>query len=80
MAHIDNYRIATMNRYSKDYGLGFQSPTNRQRLTRAQAARVIATPLPKRTQGDRWSIVRPLAIGIVIAIAWALAFVVAFAS
>jgi hypothetical protein len=55
--------------------LKFQSPTSRRPLTRAEAARVIAAPLPKRTQGDRCSIAGPLAAGALIAVAYALAWI-----
>jgi hypothetical protein len=55
--------------------LKFQSPTNRRPLDRREAARVVAAPFPKRTQGDGWSIVGPLAAGAMIAVAYALAWV-----
>lgn len=69
-----------MNRYSNDYGIEFQSPKNRRPLTRAQAARVIAAPLPKRATGHAKAIALPLAIGLVVLALWALAFLIAFAS
>lgn len=37
-----------MRRYRHDYGCEFQSARKRPPLTRAEAARVIAAPLPKR--------------------------------
>ena len=66
--------------YSHDYGLSFHSPTNRRPLTRGEAARVLAAPLPKRATRQMREIVRPLAIGLVVLALWALAFIVAFAT
>ena len=56
-------------------GKKFHSPTNRRPLSRAEAARVIAEPMPKRTSDARRSIAGPLAAGAMIAVAYALAWV-----
>lgn len=65
-----------MKRYADDYGREFHCHTNRRPLTRQEAARVIATPLPKRASGHRWPIAGWLASGrgfdIALAIVWAL--------
>lgn len=69
-----------MKRYSQDYGLAMfrfrtPSPTNRRPLTRAEAARVIAEPLPKRATGHGKAIA-----GYAIAVgAWVVAWLVAWA-
>lgn len=74
-----------MNRYSNDYGVEFQSATNRRPLTRQEAARVIATPLPKRTTArlrpaERHAMAaRTVAVALVVVTAWVAAWIVAFA-
>ncbi len=52
-------------------------PTNRRRLTRAEAAMVVAAPLPKRTSGRLWPIAMPLAVGGAIAAIWIAGAIVA---
>ena len=49
----------------------FQIPSASRPLTRAEAARVIAAPLPKRTQRHRYAIAGPLVFDVALALAWA---------
>lgn len=69
-----------MAKYSNDYGLGFQSASQARMARRAEAARVVCQPIQKRTGGPRCAIVRPLAVTVAVLTAWAIAWLVAFAS
>ncbi len=57
--------------------IGFHSPTNRRPLTRQEAARVLAAPLPKSTSGRLRPIAMPLAVGGAIAAIWIAGTIVA---
>lgn len=58
-----------MNRYSRDYGVGWsgtafalrsKSPTARQPLTRQEAARVVAEPFAERASDAPRAIAKPI--------------------
>ncbi len=52
-------------------------PANRRPLARAEAARVLAAPLPKSASGRLWPIAMPLAVGGAIAAIWIAGTIVA---